>query len=202
MSQKTVDARGLPCPKPIIIAKKAINEGEPFTELIDNETSKDNVERFLSDNGISFTTIENDGVFSISVSPGGEPLTNTDAETYYGIPSASQKNKTVVCIKSQNMGTGNDELGTLLMKGFVNTLVQMEPLPEKIILYNSGVRLAVGDNPVSGPLKELHSAGVTVLVCGTCADFFEIKDRVAVGTISNMYEIVESLHSASKVIYP
>ncbi|MFW5808095.1 MAG: sulfurtransferase-like selenium metabolism protein YedF [Spirochaetota bacterium] len=205
MSRKTVDARGLACPKPIIMARKAIqdNGGDGFILLIDNETSRSNVERFLADNSIPFTTSAADGVFSITVSTDGNRAGITDPAEYCTLPEESAgRGTSVVCITGRTMGTGDDELGTILMKGFVNTLPQLDPLPETVILYNGGVFLAADGSPVLAALAELEEKGVRMLVCGTCADFYAIKDSVAVGIISNMYEIAETLNSAGRVICP
>lgn len=203
MSVKTVDARGLACPKPIILTKKALTEGsEEFAVLIDNETSKDNVLRFLSDNSVSCSVTKNNGVYTLSVSPSALPLKNTAEDEYCAIPQQMSKNGNVVCVTNSVMGGGDDELGAILMKGFISTLKQLDPLPKKIILYNAGAKLAILESAVLPALKELEKAGVAILVCGTCADFYEIKEKVSVGVISNMYEIVESLNTASKVIYP
>lgn len=205
MSHKTVDARGLPCPKPIIMAKKTLAEDDvdSFELILDNETSKDNVERFLVDNNISFRTEQSNGIFTLSVRADNVDITNTSVEPSCPVPEEQPvKGTTTVCISGSTMGDGDEELGTVLMKGFVQTLKQCDPLPDKIILYNGGVLLAATDNPVHASLLELEIMGITVLVCGTCADYYDIKKSLALGTVSNMYEIVESLNSAARIIYP
>lgn len=108
----------------------------------------------------------------------------------------------IISIPNDKMGSGSDELGAILIKGFINTIGKTAPLPEKIIFYNAGAKLVTTESPVLESLIELETRGVTILVCGTCADFFNIKDQVAVGTISNMPTILESLTSACKVITP
>jgi selenium metabolism protein YedF len=100
------------------------------------------------------------------------------------------------------MGSGSDELGSILMKAFVNTIKEVKPLPSKIIFYNSGILLAIEGSPLVPSLRELEAAGVEVLVCGTCANYHNKKDLVRTGTISNMYTILEALTSADRIIKP
>ena len=108
----------------------------------------------------------------------------------------------VISVSSDRMGAGDDELGALLMKGFINTIGKVDPLPQKIIFYNTGARLAIKPSPVFDALKELEAQGVEVLICGTCADYFGIKQNIGVGEISNMPTIYEALSVASKIISP
>jgi selenium metabolism protein YedF len=100
------------------------------------------------------------------------------------------------------MGMGDQELGILLAKAFVNTIKDVEPLPETIVFYNTGIFLALKNSPVVEPLRHLESLGVRILVCGTCLDFYEKKEAVGAGTISNMYDILQALSSAGHVITP
>lgn len=87
------------------------------------------------------------------------------------------------------------------MKAFVHTLTQLDPLPGKVICYNAGIFLALDDSPVLEDLRQLKGAGVEILVCGTCLNFFGVADRLAVGSVSNMYEIAGSLAEA-RVVSP
>jgi len=205
MTTNIIDARGQACPRPIILTKKALNDsalGERFIVLIDNETARENVERFLSDNGVLFRTMQKENYFQVEVSRTGTPVTSEAVDYCQVEPSAGGNGKHLICIKSDRMGMGDDELGAILMKGFINTIKEVAPLPQKIVFYNGGVRLAVADSPLVPALKELESLGVEIIVCGTCADFYKVKDRIAVGRISNMYDIATALTSAAKVICP
>lgn len=114
----------------------------------------------------------------------------------------SKLTKRVINICSNKMGRGDDDLGDILIQSFVNTLIQLDPLPSTIILYNSAVLLCTEDSAVLDSLKALELKNVNILVCGTCADFYNIKDKIAVGTISNMYAIVETLNNADRIINP
>jgi selenium metabolism protein YedF len=98
------------------------------------------------------------------------------------------------------MGAGSDELGRILLQACINTLKDISPLPSAVICYNAGVSIAAEGTPTVAALADLEQRGVTVLVCGTCVDYFELKGRIGAGTISNMYDILQRLTSAAKVI--
>ena len=110
--------------------------------------------------------------------------------------------RSVISINSDKMGHSDDELGSILIQSFINTLIKQDPLPSTIIFYNAGVLLCTKDSPVVESLNKLEENGVNILLCGTCADFFNIKDNIGAGTISNMYTIQETLNKAPRIITP
>lgn len=210
----TVDAKGQLCPKPLILTKKqlvASKENESFVVLVDNETAKENVERFLSDNGVQFS-VETDGdTFSIIVTKSNAELSHPQAEAYCPIPTSSPSSKLiskgtengyVICFKSDKMGTGDDDLGKILIQGCINTIEEMTPQPSSIVFYNSGVKLVLDNSSVLETLQKLEKSGIKILVCGTCADYFDVKARVKAGMISNMYDILDKLSTADHVVTP
>jgi selenium metabolism protein YedF len=135
----------------------------------------------------------------------GKTVIKTNPEKYCTVSEDKKRtgiSETLICVTSQAMGGGDDEFGKMLMQGFIGAINQMDPLPQKIILYNTAVLLTQVDNPASELLKNLESLGVIVLACGTCVDHFDIKDKMNCGSVSNMIEILESLNSADKIIYP
>jgi selenium metabolism protein YedF len=202
MSKQELNVKGQTCPLPLIATKKALTDpeyDETFTVHLDNETSKNNVERYLADNKISFNSSAKGDEFILEVTKGSAAAEASSVEGYC-VPGVQTGH--VVCIKSSKMGEGADELGTILIQAFVNTLKEASPLPESIIFYNSGVNLVIDSSPVFASLKELEGLGVNLVICGTCADYFDIKGKISIGTISNMYTIIETLTKASKVIYP
>lgn len=205
MSGFIVDARGELCPKPLIMAKKALNDDKIVNEfilLIDNETSKENVERFLKDNGIVFKTAVNEGCFSMIISKTGS-IVSGKVDDYCQLSKYKKvAGDHVICIKNDKMGFGDDDLGGILIKGFINTIKEIKPLPTAMVFYNKGVLLTIADSPVIDALKELEKGGVKILICGTCADFFKLKEKIKIGTISNMYNILETLTNAGKIIVP
>ena len=100
------------------------------------------------------------------------------------------------------MGIGNDELGKVLMKGFIYALSQLEELPETIVFYNGGATIPVEGNVSLEDLKSMEAQGVTIKTCGTCLDYYNLKEKLAVGTITNMYDIVETMNNAAHIIRP
>lgn len=198
---KTVDARGQACPKPLIMTRQALKDvapGDSVRILIDNPTSRQNVERFLRDNGMSPQCVQDGDLLTITVQSPTAPLVRPDAASYCATPARPH----VIVISSDKMGRGSDELGAILIKAFINTIRETAPLPSHLVFYNSGVLLAVEGSPLIDSLRELESKGVSLLVCGTCLDYFKKKDAVRAGTVSNMYTILETLTAAGHIIRP
>jgi selenium metabolism protein YedF len=195
-----IDAKNKNCPLPLIILKKALKEHQDgFVLLINNQTAKENIERFLSENHIDSDFTENNGVFNFLVNnPRQFSIEQPEIKNH----SAAASDRHVICIKSDKMGHGSDELGLILLKAFIYNLKEVAPLPSAVIFYNSGIKLALEDSSAVDSLKTLESSGVKILVCGTCVDYYHVKDRIEAGVISNMYEITEQLTNASHIIYP
>lgn len=189
-----VNAVGEVCPKPVIMTKKALKEIESgIVEVsVDNETSKENVEKMAKEMGYTSQTAENSGVFVITINKTAD-VQKTENEKEENI---------VISIGSDKMGEGEDELGKILIKGFVYALTEMETLPKTILLYNKGVFLASTFEDTVKDLKVLEERGVEILSCGTCANFYHVQDKLKVGTVTNMYTILERQMKASKVIKP
>jgi selenium metabolism protein YedF len=185
-----VDARGLPCPRPVIETKKAlekIGEGS-FTVIVDSKESRQNVERFARSQGCTVNVSEKEGVFHLDISKGHQ------------IEEESKKSSDVVLVTSDRFGTGDDRLGEILMKAFLNTLWDVNPKPAKLLFVNDGVRLTTEGSEVLDSLKLLEAEKVEIFSCGTCLEYYQLKDKLKVGTVTNMYDTVDSLLSASKVI--
>jgi selenium metabolism protein YedF len=201
MSDVIVDARGQLCPKPLILTKQALKDsavGAPLAVLVDNETSCQNVERFLRDNGMS-PQVECVGAeFVLRFTKTVVELAGPEAAAYC-TPAAGGY---VISLASETVGRGPAELGAILMNGLMATLKEVTPLPSHVVLYSSGVLLAVDGSPFVEPLRDLEQRGVKVLICGTCADYYEMKAAIHVGTISNMLSILETLTRAGKIIAP
>ena len=207
MAKVTLDCIGLPCPQPVLRTKDALEQGTMAVEVrVDNEASRNNVVRFAESRGHQVTiTAQPSGHFTISITatveqaPGQTPVSEDLLNYSCDLP---KKLRLVYVISADSMGRGSDELGWALLQTYIQTIKDIDPLPEKIIFYNSGVKLTVEGSPVLQALRELESSGVKILVCGTCANYFQIKDQVGVGIISNMYAILEALSQAGHVIYP
>ncbi len=209
---KRVDTRGLTCPAPLIKTRQGLNEAEPDEDvqiIIDNPTSLSNVKRYLSDNRLPFKVREEGGLSIVTVSRGenGELSANeagycTTGSTQAAVPAPSGKKVTVVAITSEKMGSGDDELGSKLMVSFFRTLVMLEPAPDAVVFYNTGVKLATDDSPVLEYIRELVEKGVSVYLCTTCINHFGIRDRLPVGSFSDMYQILNVLKDADHIIRP
>jgi len=199
---KTIDVKGLKCPLPLIETKKALKQlpnDEALKVIIDNEISKNNVIRFLKDNGIESEISRNGNVFEVIVNQHNVDLENVEAENYCTI-DLPEKDNYIIVFGKDRLGEGSDDLGFVLAGSLLNTLKEMDKLPTKIVFINSGINLVLKGSPTLLPLKELEKAGVELIVCGTCLDYFNKIEKLAIGRISDMYEILESMTKAGKVI--
>ncbi len=202
---KTVDARGLACPQPVIKAREAMKdmtEGT-VTILVDNEIAVQNVMKLGNYSGLNpasqkLSEAEYQVVFYMK--NGAAPLQKSVLEEEC-VPD-SRKKGLVAVISSDQMGTGSEELGRILMKGFVYALTQLEELPETILLYNGGARLSTEGSASLEDLKTLEAQGVEILTCGTCLNFYGLSEKLSVGTVTNMYEITEKMAGARLAIRP
>jgi selenium metabolism protein YedF len=195
-----IDTRGHICPIPLIMAKSAIKEastGDVLLIISDNETSCQNLMQYLTDLGANPQKETKGNEFHITITVPAPTASMPQAESY----CSTDKGYAVV-IKSDRMGMGDDNLGSILIRAFINSLKDADKLPTHLILYNAGVKLAVNGTDTSSSLVNLESLGVKIIVCGTCADFFGIKENLAAGTISNMYQITKITAEAGHVIYP
>jgi selenium metabolism protein YedF len=193
-----VDCRGLACPQPVITTKKALDqlkEGELMV-IVDNASSCNNVERFVRSQGCSVEIKESGLDFYIHIQKA-----NGKGEEKKTQPDEKIK-KVVVYINSHLLGGGDEALGAFLMKAFLKTLLDLETQPSRLILVNSGVQLAAEDSKVLETLQMLSEKGVEIACCGTCIDFYELKGKMKVGVISNMYDIIQSMLEADRVIKP
>ncbi|MDY6911130.1 MAG: sulfurtransferase-like selenium metabolism protein YedF [Chloroflexota bacterium] len=189
-----VDARGLPCPRPVINTKKALGEIEEgvITVIVDNPESKGNVTRFARSQGCQIEVEEREDASYLQITK-GHP---TEKEENPG----KSIDATVVCITTNVFGTGSEELGAILMKAFLNTLWDYEPRPATLLFINSGVMLTTEGSEVLESLNLLGQEGVEIFSCGTCLEYYGIKDKLMVGKVTNMYETVVSLMNADKVV--
>jgi selenium metabolism protein YedF len=185
-----IDARGLPCPQPVINTKKALEEIEEgtLTVLVDSAESRENVRRFAQSQGCQIEITERDGAFCLEITKKGAGQTG------------SEKVSDVFFITSDQLGTGDKSFGENLMTNFINTLGEAASRPAGVIFANSGVRLTTEGSGVLETLRRLEQEGVEITSCGSCLEFYHLADKLRVGTVTNSYEVVETLISAEKVI--
>lgn len=204
MEHIVVNAVGDACPIPVVKTMKALNEtkaGDMVEVHVDNETAVQNVMKFVSGKNmkpVSEKVEEKHFVIRVEV-PGSEAFVGT-AEEIGCIPDA--RGNTVIAVESETMGSGDDELGRTLMKGFIYAVSQLEELPKSLVFYNAGAKLTIEGSVSLEDIKNLEAQGVEILTCGTCLNFFGLTEKLAVGSVSNMYTIVETLTQATKVIKP
>lgn len=196
----TVDCRGLACPQPVINTKNALQGATaPIRVIVDNEASSTNVRRFAESQGARVEVVEQGGELHLTIVPGDPEPT---AEEPPIVCSTTAPRSTVVCVSSEGMGRGDEELGAVLMEAFLDTLSQFKGELSDAVFINAGAKLAVEGSPVLEQVRQLEELGVQVLVCGTCLNHFGIKDKLAVGSVSNMYAIIETLSKAGRIIRP
>lgn len=188
---KTVDARRLACPDPVMLTMKALSESDEVLTIVDNEAARDNVSRLAKSQDCDLAIEEkSDGFYLTLRKPGARPSHKAGADS--GV---------VALLASEYFGRGDSvQLSALLMQSFLHTLGGLPLKPEAIILVNSGVKLATEGSPVLAELRALHEEGVEVLACGTCLNHFHLLDKVAVGQVSNMYTIADTLLRAGRVV--
>jgi selenium metabolism protein YedF len=203
---KIIDTSGQECPAPLVAAKRAlkdINTGDSFRIVTDNQTSFNNISRFLKDNKTEFTYEETNGIWTLTITKRApDPVsTNSEKSCTNTIPHFSQGDFIIV-FTSDKMGDGDSELGHLLMCNFIKALKDLEVLPSKMIFYNKGVTLGAEDSPVIDHLKEIESMGITLLLCATCVKYYSLEEKIKIGTLSNMFEITQVMASATNIVKP
>lgn len=194
---KEIDARGLACPEPVVLARKALSECDEITVIVSDETARENVRRMAEGMGCKVSLDNRGADTSIHISKAGRPTKGDSPSCGRSEPLPGP---IVLVISSDRMGRGDDELGRILVKSFFHTLGEAEMKPDTMIFFNTGAKLAIEESEVIEDLRSLERAGVKILVCGTCLGYFEAKDRLAAGTISNMYDITETMLGAGKIV--
>lgn len=201
---KSIDCRGLNCPEPVLRAKAFLDQGtgEPFSVVVDNEASRENVLRFGRSQGCEVSgAAGSDGCFTISLVPGdgGTEGSFDTADYRCELPVGSNL---VYVISSDSMGQGSEELGWALLQTYVTTISEVSPLPSHILLYNGGVKLVTTEGKALEALQKLEEQGVNIWSCGTCLEYFKLEKERKAGTITNMYDIISTMASAGKVVGP
>ena len=177
---KLVDALGKPCPIPVIETKKALAElglaGGTIEVLVDNEVAVENLKKLATKKQATLTAKQIEAtVFSVKITVPEEATQQT----------SQSATDLVITIGSDQLGTGDEQLGRLLMKSYLQSLSEAETNQAANTLAD---------------LQQLAEKGTTIQTCGACLDFYHLTDTLAIGSITNMYEIVETMNQAAKVI--
>lgn len=210
MENKIVDARGLACPLPVVNAKKAAEEmkdGGVLTVLVDNEIAVQNLQKFAKQKGFEASgekkaEKEYEVIIQVNVSENPVQSATEEIQEEAVCSPDSRKSGMVVVLSANVMGTGDEKLGKALMKAFVFAVTKQDALPETILCYNTGAYLTCEGADTLEDLKSLEAEGVNILTCGTCLDFYGMKEKLAVGSVTNMYEIVEKMETARTIVRP
>jgi selenium metabolism protein YedF len=207
--KKSIDAKGLACPQPVILCRKAIAEADldEIELIVDNEAARQNVIRFLKFTGAVEPAVASRGpVHSISAlvtaamrekARGASAAPACEDEPQ---GAATQFAAKTIFLSSDQIGRGDEALGRLLVRGLLHTLGELDRPPRSLVLMNSGVRLAAEREETIELLKKIESRGVEILVCGTCLDYFHLLDSLRAGRVSNMYEITERFLAPEGVV--
>lgn len=202
MERIEVDARGMACPIPIVKTREAIaalGENGVVETLVDNEIAVQNLKKMADQKGYDVESeLQNDGSFRVKMKI--RTAENDPSEKI--VASSVPAGKTVVAVGADHMGEGNNELGCALMKGFLFALTMQDKRPDTILFFNGGARLTCEGSDCLEDLRKLRDAGVEILTCGTCLDFYHLTEKLAVGEVTNMYDIVEKQMTAALVVRP
>ena len=199
-----IDARGDACPIPVVKTLKALGAlgGAGVVEtIVDNKIAVENLSRMATSKGCA-SSFEQTGDKEWHVVTAASGAVEVAAGEPEAVTCAAPADNVVVQITSDAMGTGDDVLGKKLLKGFIFSLTQLPRLPKTILLYNGGAHLSCEGSDSLEDLENLADAGVEILTCGTCLDFYGITDKLAVGEVTNLYVITEKLAGASVVVRP
>lgn len=192
-----LDCTGLKCPEPVLRTRKIIeSECGPFTVLVDNDTARDNVLRFARSTGCGVEATDCEGGWLVSVVP-GEAVPQATPEAVCAPRAGTGR---VVLISSDEIGKGEAELGRTLMKMFLYAATESETPPSALVFLNSGVKLVTENEETAAHVAKLEEGGALVLVCGTCLDYYGLKDKLKTGRVSNMYEIQATMIGADLLV--
>lgn len=191
---KNVDCRNMACPLPVVTVKRALEEAGAggVRVLLDDGPPRENVTRFAVNRGYEVTEEAVDGGYLLTIGGGG----GSDSVVTGPVAGGAR----IMLVASDRMGDGPEELGRLLMKNFIITLLDMELLPDRIFFVNSGVLLTTEGSELLEALEALGNRGVEIFSCGVCLDFFHRKELLRSGTVTNMFTIAESMMKATSVI--
>ena len=205
---KELDVRSLACPGPVLKLRDLLDAGERAIILhVADQLSRSNVTRFATSRGAKVAAeAPGDGSFVVTITAGDDAATARPGEDELlacEVPEGlGMTGPRVVQVTATTMGTGDDELGALLMRSFLKTQSQLERKPDAVLFYNDGVKLCCEGSVLLDDLEALESAGVEIIACGTCLNFFELADRLRVGRVTDMLEIASRLADAGKIVRP
>ena len=192
-----IDMLGQACPIPVITAKRELERGEvDYVEvLVDNIIAIQNLKKMADGLGYIFSYTESGDDYLATIKREGAVVKEEVV-----IANREVGDNLTVFIKSKEMGAGAPELGNILMKGFIFSLTELPKVPDVLIFLNSGVELSVEGSNTIDDLKTLEEKGTKIYSCGTCLNFYGLSEKLAVGEITDMYNITDLLSKADRLI--
>ena len=205
--EKRINAVGKQCPMPVILAKKALEEtpeGGTVTVIVDNDIAVQNLSKLAVQKQYGFVSRETEEtLYEVRMTAGSEKTVQPKEQQEEKPMSVEGKaGDTVVVLSSDKMGEGDQVLGKMLMKGFVFALTQLDQKPDRILLFNNGAKLSCEGSDALKDLKTLEEGGTEILTCGTCLNHYGLEEQLAVGEVTNMYMIAETMMQASNIVKP
>ncbi|MDR2075324.1 MAG: sulfurtransferase-like selenium metabolism protein YedF, partial [Desulfovibrio sp.] len=191
----TLDCKNLACPEPVLQVRRYLTEENPetLTVLVDNAAACENVTRFLKSQGFTVSSAEEDGIWSVAGVRTASPPQQEGGRPARVVKPDCERQKILVVLLSNVLGTGDDTLGGRLMHTFLATLPEMGEALWRIVLLNGGVKLCIEGSPELEPLRALETQKVGVFACGTCLEYYGIRERMVVGQVTNMLDIVTAM---------
>jgi selenium metabolism protein YedF len=182
------------CPTPVIKTKQALARagGLQVRVLVDDGAPRENILRFAETHGCKVTEEMLESGWQLTLLPGGNAATEIHPDQH--------GKQSVILVGSDRLGEGPDELGRLLMKNFIITLLELPDPPEVIFFINSGVQLTSEGSELLEPLHKLAEVGTGIYSCGVCLDYFGLRDKLVAGKVTNMYTIAEKLLAAGNPV--
>jgi selenium metabolism protein YedF len=192
-----LDYHQLQCPHPVVEARQQLlaNPGKVIEVLVGDQTAKENISRLAEKLGYQVSWIAEESNFRLTLTPGAAAPRKEDTSPAMG-------GKTIVFCNSNQMGRGDKEFGQILLKNFLTTLLELSPLPDTVLFVNSGVRLVCKGSEALETLHRMSELGVDIASCGLCLDYYELKDHLEIGRVTNMLEIAEAQMQAGRIINP
>ncbi|EJP22081.1 selenium metabolism protein YedF [Lachnoanaerobaculum sp. ICM7] len=202
-----VNAIGDACPIPVVKTKNAIRElgGSGVVEVsVDNEIAVQNLLKMAKQKEYEAAFEKKSNTeYIVTINVNGGEVSDTKPVTKATVKSDEIKLKeTIVVIDSDKMGDGDEEFSKTLLKGFIYALSSQDIPPAKILFYNTGVRLTTEGSASIEDLKVLEKAGAKIYSCGACLNNYGLTEKLSVGEVTNMYDIVSYLMEADLVIRP
>lgn len=188
-----IDCKGLKCPMPVVKTKKYFDsiENGDSTIIVDNMVAKNNIVKLAEGSGYTSVVEEKEELYYINI---------TKEKSDLGKVEIKEKKKFTLVVSTDKLGLGDDKLGDMLMKSYIFALSEADSIPTDLLFINGGVKLTIDSSQVLDSLNKLIERGTNILVCGTCLDFYYIKDKLSIGEITNMYTIVQLMNNADNTI--